>query len=390
MLSIDGLLYDELTDDPSTPSEGQVWFNTTSHLYKCYRNSVVTSFTDKVAFDAHATSTSNPHTTTLEQARTAGNTLSGNIAMGNNKLTGLANPVDGTDSVNWQSVKSHVDSKLQGLDWQNSVINMIRTGPPVTPVTGDRYVVAATATGDWAGKENQIAEWSGTAWIFTVPNKGFTLNNEADDTDYNYNGSAWVNIGSSIPKGTPVDISDATNTQGAATSFAVSNHVHAHGSRGGGSLHALTSSSAAGFAPQTNRAATTSPGVGNDNTQGYVAGSRWTDTTAGTDWVCISVATGAAVWKETTNIAGILPQKSGKVLAASFAGAIKKYTVTFATAFVNDDYSAQVTPVTTGNKQFSCVVESQVAGSFVISIGSGSTTGLTQVNWHATKSGEST
>lgn len=44
-------------------------------------------------------------------------------------------------------------------------------------------------------------------------------------------------------------------------------------------------------------AATSSPGVGNDNTQGYVAGiSTWTRTDTGDTWICRSAATGAAVW----------------------------------------------------------------------------------------------
>lgn len=45
----------------------------------------------------------------------------------------------------------------------------------------------------------------------------------------------------------PVELADSSNSEGAATSLARSNHVHSHGNRGGGSLHAVATSGAAGF-----------------------------------------------------------------------------------------------------------------------------------------------
>lgn len=39
--------------------------------------------------------------------------------------------------------------------------------PPGSPTTGDRYIVPGGATGAWANKGGQIAEWSGSAWGFT-------------------------------------------------------------------------------------------------------------------------------------------------------------------------------------------------------------------------------
>ena len=45
-----------------------------------------------------------------------------------------------------------------------------------------------------------------------------------------------------------------------------------------------------------NTTAATDPGVSNDNTQGYFAGSLWVNTTNGRVWIAQSVATGAAAW----------------------------------------------------------------------------------------------
>lgn len=47
--------------------------------------------------------------------------------------------------------------------------------------------------------------------------------------------------------------------------------------------------------------ATVAPTVSDDNTAGYEVGSRWLNTTASREYVCISASTGAAVWVETTN-----------------------------------------------------------------------------------------
>lgn len=45
-----------------------------------------------------------------------------------------------------------------------------------------------------------------------------------------------------------------------------------------------------------NFTATTDPGSGSDNTQGYAAGSIWINTTLSRVWMCLSASTGAAVW----------------------------------------------------------------------------------------------
>jgi hypothetical protein len=81
-----------------------------------------------------------------------------------------------------------------GMEWQDSVINATTTAPPVSPSTGDRYLVAATATGAWAGQEDSIAEWDGSAWVFTAPSTGMFTSDDTDSTNIlYYSGSAWVN-----------------------------------------------------------------------------------------------------------------------------------------------------------------------------------------------------
>ena len=84
------------------------------------------------------------------------------------------------------------------LDWQDSVLDKDLTTPPVGPTEGDRYIIAAVATGVWAGHENDITEYTGGVWEFTTPNEGYCLQVEDEGMIYIYDGSAWANIGSAV------------------------------------------------------------------------------------------------------------------------------------------------------------------------------------------------
>lgn len=47
--------------------------------------------------------------------------------------------------------------------------------PPPGPVEGDCFLVAAAATGDWSGREGQLAGWIGGAWTFAEPWNGLRV-----------------------------------------------------------------------------------------------------------------------------------------------------------------------------------------------------------------------
>ena len=112
------------------------------------------------------------------------------LDMNSQKITGLQTPTAGSDA----ATKDLVDSMVQGLDWQPSVLGELDT-PPGSPTTGDRYLVIATATGDWVGHEDDIAEWDGSVWAFTTPNKGFAVWIEDVGRQKNFNGTDWVAFG---------------------------------------------------------------------------------------------------------------------------------------------------------------------------------------------------
>jgi len=45
--------------------------------------------------------------------------------------------------------------------------------PPGSPVAGDTYIVAGSPTGAWVGHVNDVAVWSGLAWVFATPRMGW-------------------------------------------------------------------------------------------------------------------------------------------------------------------------------------------------------------------------
>lgn len=121
-----------------------------------------------------------------------GGTMGGDLNMGGHKVSNLASGTASGDAATY----GQLTSLLNGLDWQNSVLDKLN-GPPGSPATGDRYIVGS-GTGAWSGHSKSIAQYDGTGWQYSVPNKGWTVHQEAEGHDYNYDGSNWVDLGTSI------------------------------------------------------------------------------------------------------------------------------------------------------------------------------------------------
>jgi hypothetical protein len=64
--------------------------------------------------------------------------------------------------------------------------------PPVSPVVGNAYIVAATATGDWAAHEDDLAVYYSDGWAFYAPVRGWRVFVDDEGDDYRFNGSGWV------------------------------------------------------------------------------------------------------------------------------------------------------------------------------------------------------
>lgn len=66
--------------------------------------------------------------------------------------------------------------------------------PPGSPADGDCYLVAASATGDWAGHDGEIAFRLSTAWAFIAAKEGFTAWVNDENQLIVFDGAAWTNI----------------------------------------------------------------------------------------------------------------------------------------------------------------------------------------------------
>jgi hypothetical protein len=110
---------------------------------------------------------------------TAGDTMSGTLAMGSNKITSSYVPLNGDDLVN----KTALDNAITGISWiaPVSVFNLrgnltIAGIDGLSPVQGDQYLATDAGT-PTAGTSDalaagDIAEFNGTSWKKIIANSG--------------------------------------------------------------------------------------------------------------------------------------------------------------------------------------------------------------------------
>jgi len=75
-------------------------------------------------------------------------------------------------------------------------VKAIQSEPPTPPLTGEKYIVASPATGDWSGKENNIATFNGLDWEFTIPDVNYAASiiGTPYNIPYRFNGTEWIEI----------------------------------------------------------------------------------------------------------------------------------------------------------------------------------------------------
>ncbi|MBH0237599.1 DUF2793 domain-containing protein [Methylobrevis albus] len=75
---------------------------------------------------------------------------------------------------------------------QLAVLSRDLAAPPGSPGTGDRYIVAAGATGDWAGAADRIAAFEDGTWSFVDPAPGWTALVLDEGVLAFWTGTAWI------------------------------------------------------------------------------------------------------------------------------------------------------------------------------------------------------
>ncbi len=112
---------------------------------------------------------------------------------------------------------------------QMAVISRTLTAPPGSPADGDRYIVAAGATGAWATWDLNIAYHVDGAWMKLVPQPGWLAWIEAEATHVRWDGAAWGSLSSSgsVAWGSITGaLSSQTDLQAALDGKAASSHTH--------------------------------------------------------------------------------------------------------------------------------------------------------------------
>lgn len=86
-----------------------------------------------------------------------------------------------------------VNHSLRALDalFALSVIDRDLAAPPAGPSEGDRYLVAASATGNWVGHDGEIAAYADGGWLFFQPSAGWRLWVEDEARFQVYDGGLW-------------------------------------------------------------------------------------------------------------------------------------------------------------------------------------------------------
>lgn len=80
---------------------------------------------------------------------------------------------------------NHAFSLIDALI-QTGVIDSLDT-PPGDPVDGASFRVLANASGEWSGRDDDIAIWIGEAWEFIPPAKGMTVFDQMAEVELRFN-----------------------------------------------------------------------------------------------------------------------------------------------------------------------------------------------------------
>lgn len=72
------------------------------------------------------------------------------------------------------------------------VIASDQATPPASPQDGDRYILPASSSGEWAGQDGNLAIFADSSWVFYLPNSGWTAWADTPGEQIIYNGTNWV------------------------------------------------------------------------------------------------------------------------------------------------------------------------------------------------------
>lgn len=163
-----------------------------------------------------------------------------------------------------------------------SVLDRDLATAPIEPQNGECYIVATGATGQWAGRANQVAAFQDGGWTYFVPREGWIAWVNDEDLLVAWDGNVWVAAGA-MPSLNPVAVVGINATADAAHRLSVSAPATLMNHAGGGhqlKLNKASSSHTASVLFQTDSSGRAEVGLtGDDNLHAKVSpdGSTWSE-----------------------------------------------------------------------------------------------------------------
>ncbi|MET0568135.1 MAG: DUF2793 domain-containing protein [Hyphomicrobiaceae bacterium] len=168
---------------------------------------------------------------------------------------------------------------------QLAVLDRGLTAAPSSPVDGDRYIVAAGATGSWSGHDDEIAAWQDGVWAFFAAGEGWLAWVADEAALLAFDGADWISATASaalqnVPMIGVNATADTTNRLAVASAATLFNHA------GAGHQHKINKNAAADTASlllQTGLSGRAEIGLtGNDDLTVKVSadGSSWSEAIA--------------------------------------------------------------------------------------------------------------
>jgi hypothetical protein len=111
---------------------------------------------------------------------------------------------------------------------QLAVLDRTRSTAPATPAEGDRHLVAAGATSDWAGQSGKIAAFWGGTWVFLDPRPGWQVRVLAEDMTLVFASGTWApafTTPETLPRLGIATAPDATNRLAVAAEATLLSHA---------------------------------------------------------------------------------------------------------------------------------------------------------------------
>ena len=214
---------------------------------------------------------------------------------------------------------------------QLMVLDKDLASPPGSPADGNRYIVAASPTGAWAGQAGKVAAYQDGTWEFFAPRDGWLAWVADEDRIYAHNGTTWAEL--TVSAGSGASTWGINATADTTNRLAVKSTASLFDNVGAGHQQKINKNAAGDTAStlyQTNYSGRAELGLaGDDDFHVKVSpnGSSWLEA------LVVDRTTGAARFPNTP----YLDLPAGSAPATPASGKVRVYAKTDKSLYQKDD-----------------------------------------------------